>query len=135
LEPPERGRDPDPELEALAEERMASSVRPLTNDEMRRATLGLFATGNGFRRTVVRSALAGCEVPLSEADEYPRPQFGLSDRGTILFRMQRSAAQVDPWRVANNDDKDRWAMSFRAFCEAHITALDQHLANKDGGRE
>ncbi|RPH68284.1 MAG: hypothetical protein EHM78_19375 [Myxococcaceae bacterium] len=134
-DPPQRGRDPDAELEGLAEERKAPDIRPLTEGELQDAARGLLQTGNLFRRGVVRDALAGGQVPLSDSDRYPCPEFGVSDRGTVLFRMRRSAARVDRWRAATDGDKDRWSTSFRAFCEEHIAALDRRLVTSDEGNE
>jgi hypothetical protein len=43
---------------------------------MRVAARGLFQTGNAFSRSAVRSALACGQIPLAEADEYPRADHG-----------------------------------------------------------
>jgi hypothetical protein len=128
-EAPARGRDPDAELEALAQERYAADIRPLTEDEMRVAARGLFQTDNAFSGSVVRSDLAGGGVPLAEADQYPCPEFGLSDRGTLIFRVRRSAQQVDRWRVVTDGDKDKWSTSFRLFIENQLALVDARLAH------
>jgi hypothetical protein len=69
------------------------------------------------------------QAPAVDADEYPRPEFGLSDRGTLIFRVRRRASQVDRWRAAADADKDAWPTTFRAFVEDLLEVLDARLAN------
>jgi len=115
-EPPGRRRDPDAELEELAQERQLPDIRPLTEDEMREAG-GLLQTGNAFSRSVVRSTLAGGELPLAD-EEYPRAEFASSTTGTVLIRIWRYAGEQPKPRPATDADREQWASTFRRFIEA-----------------
>jgi len=52
-----------------------------------------------------------------------------SAAGGPLFRVHRSAPQVDRWRVAADADKDAWPTTFRAFVEDRLAVLDACRAN------
>jgi hypothetical protein len=118
-EPPLTRRKPDPELEELAEERQApAQIRPLTDDELKDAARGLFQTGNAFSRSAVRSALAAGELPLSEADEYPRAEFASSTTGTLLIRIWRHPGEQPKPRPATEADREAWPRTFSKFIEA-----------------
>jgi hypothetical protein len=72
-------------------------------------------TGNLFHRAVAKSALSGGMVPPSDADAFPAPEFAMSDKGTLIFRMRRSAEQAEPWREATDKDRERYALAFSRF--------------------
>jgi hypothetical protein len=75
------------------------------------------------------------QAPAVDADEFPRPEFGMSDRGTLIFRVHRSAEQVDRCRVARDADKDAWPTTFRAFIEDRLAMLDARLAKTNASSE
>ena len=75
------------------------------------------------------------QAPAVDADEYPRPEFGMSDRGTLIFRVRRSVQQVDRWRVARDADKDAWPTTFRDFVEDRLAVLDARLAKTNASSE
>jgi len=132
-DPPQRGRDPDRELEAVAEEREASDIRPLTEDEMRDAARGLLQTGNLFRRHVVRGALAGGQVPLGDDEEFPRAEFASSTTGTLLIRVWTYRGDQPKPRPATDADREQWASTFLRFIEACLgrSATSEHPDDED----
>ena len=113
---PARRRDPDAELEALAEELHAPNIRTLTEGELREAARGLFQTGNAFSRSVVRSALAGGELPLAD-EEYPRAEFASSTTGTLLIRIWRYPGEQPKPRPATDADREQWSSTFQRFID------------------
>ena len=131
---PARRRDPDAELEALAEELHAPDIRPLTEDEMRVAAGRLFQTGNAFSRSVVRSTLAGGQIPLAEADEYPRAEFASSSTGTLLIRIWRHPGEQPKPRPATDDDREQWSTTFHRFIEACLRrwSKGEHPRSEEG---
>ena len=39
----------------------------------------------------------------------------MSDRGTLIFRMRRSAEHVDAWREATGQNREWYALAFSRF--------------------
>jgi hypothetical protein len=111
---PPTHRDPDPELEALAESRTEPNVRPLESHELRDATDRLLRTGNLFSSGVVRGALSGGTVPL-DGDQFPCAEFATSDKGTTILRMRQSAERAERWREATDRDRGQWPAAFGRF--------------------
>jgi hypothetical protein len=111
-EAPVRRRDPDAELEALAEEREAPDIRPLTEGELQGAARGLLQTGNLVRCGVVRDALAGGQVPLGDDEE---SEFAGSDRGSLLIRIWNHRGEQPRPRAATESDRERWPSAFERF--------------------
>ena len=105
-DPPQRSRDPDPELEAPSEEPRTSDVRPLTDAEMREAMSGLAATGNLLRRHVVRGALTGGELPLGDDESYPLAEFASSTTSTLLIRIWNHRGEQPKPRPATEVDRE-----------------------------
>jgi hypothetical protein len=107
-------RDPDPELEQLAEERKTPDIRPLTDAELRHVASGLLKTGNLSSRPAARSALAGGEVPLGD-ESFPRAEFATSTAGTLLIRTWTHAVDHARPRAATEEDRTRWRAAFARF--------------------
>jgi hypothetical protein len=126
-------RLPDPELDELAEVRARPELRPLTAAEMHGAADRLLRTGHLFARGVVRDVLQNGTVPVADGDEYPKPEFGMSDKGTLLFRLLRAPNETPRWREAKPADLDTWPTTFRTFAEHRIALCEKKLADEGNG--
>jgi hypothetical protein len=76
----------------------------------------------------VRSVLGSGQIPLAEADEYPRAEFASSTTGTLLIRIWRYPGEQPKPRPATADDHEQWATPFHRFIEAC-------LARRTGGAD
>jgi len=125
-------------LHATADE-AAMTVEQLRERYCQRTDLGtrppgwerVSARDDGPPRRSPGADVENVQAPAVDADEFQRPEFGMSDRGTLIFRVHRSAEQVDRWRVARDADKDAWPTTFRAFIEERLAMLDARLSNID----
>jgi hypothetical protein len=132
-DPPQRGRDPDRELEAVAAEREVPDTRPLTETEMRQAMSGLLTSGNLLRRHVVRDALTGGQVPLGDDEEFPRAEFASATAGTLLIRVWTYRGEQPKPRPATESDREQWSTTFHRFIEACLarSAETEHPNDED----
>jgi hypothetical protein len=133
VEPPQRSRDPDVELDSLAAEPETSDIRPLTSDEMQDAARGLLQSGHLFRH-VVRSALSGGQVPLGNDEEFPRAEFASSTTGTLLIRVWTYRGEQPRPRPATNADRAQWSTTFHRFIDACLArSAETEPPNDEGG--
>jgi hypothetical protein len=128
LHPPERGRDLDPELDALASDPNPSGLRPPTPGEIHKAMSGLLTKGNPLRGHVVRDALTSGQVPLGDDEAFPCAEFCSSDRGTLLIRIWRHTGDHPRPRPATDSDREQWSSTFHRFIEACLGrgAMSEH---------
>jgi len=94
---------------------------------------GLLQTGNAFSRSVVRSVLASGELPVAQADEYPRAEFASSTTGTLLIRIWRYPGEQPKPRPATDADREQWTSTFHRFIEACLGhgATSEHPDDED----
>jgi hypothetical protein len=104
------------------------ATRPLPRER-------ISARDEGPPRRSLGTDVESVQAPAVDTDEFPRPEFGLSDLGTLIFRVRRSVQQVDRWRVARDADKDAWPTTFRAFIEDRLAMLDARPARTNASSE
>ena len=128
-DPPVRHRDPDRELEQLAEDRETSDIRPPTEDEVRAPSPGCSRRATPSL-DAARSGAPQGEVPLCEADQFPAPNSASAPR-TLLFRYDEAPCRPTAGGSQQTRTRTDGRRASRPSRQEHIAAINQQLANQD----